>query len=191
MACLRGQTPNGRLGVVQCDEEGCEFRRITDCLAGVLVEGASEGDCVLQLRLRAGDSPVSGDLGCTGEWADPDQIFRIPQPVEAIREWQRHELLIQKFEQQDADARAIEAGVDPTSIGPIAHDPGEKWDASKGANPETCRHWVLRKYTGYLKYNWVCWSCATAFKELPFERKPEEYRYEPMFDTWEFNGRRD
>lgn len=56
MACVRRATHPGRGRDVQCDEEGCEFRLITDGSAAQDLGDASQGDCVLQLQLRVGDA---------------------------------------------------------------------------------------------------------------------------------------
>lgn len=55
MACLRESAVDGRFGTLSCYEEGCVFRlNSTDGSTWTSSE-ASEADCVLQLRLRAGD----------------------------------------------------------------------------------------------------------------------------------------
>lgn len=56
MACLRGQAPDGRLGIVSCDEEGCLFRRLEAGRSTLPTEEAPETHCLLQLQLRAGDA---------------------------------------------------------------------------------------------------------------------------------------
>ena len=56
MACLREQTTEGRGGTIQCSEEGCELRFIPINPAVADHPREIKGDCVLQLRLRAGDA---------------------------------------------------------------------------------------------------------------------------------------
>lgn len=84
MACLRESSFEGRIGVVQCDEEGCEFRR--EQVGGpVYAPGdTSTGDCILQLRLRAGDTekPRDGFPSWSSdeklryfEWVDKDSSY--------------------------------------------------------------------------------------------------------------------
>lgn len=59
MACLRGSSSEGHFRTVQCDEEGCQFRLLSiDSRTGADAK-TSETDCVLQLRLRAGDAQES------------------------------------------------------------------------------------------------------------------------------------
>src|ERR1044072_6319137 len=67
MACLREQAPDGRVGVISCDEEGCLFRRITNRGGTITADDTSASDCVLQLRLRAGDSEDSIASESVGE----------------------------------------------------------------------------------------------------------------------------
>lgn len=76
MACLRGTPLEGRLGDVQCDEEGCEFRCVTHLqYKGDPVE-ASQGDCLLQLQLRAGDAPSPRDLNTPGyKYDEEKEVF--------------------------------------------------------------------------------------------------------------------
>lgn len=90
-----------------------------------------------------------------------EDAMPMPGPVESIREWQ-------KFE-----------------------DTFREQETGMATNPETCRHWVLKKYIGYLKYRWICFSCGTNFASLPFDRKLEQYRYEPTQDCWEFIRKND
>ena len=59
MACLREQALEGRGGAIQCDEEGCELRLKSFAGVGIIDDDPSEPDCLLQLRLRAGDSAGS------------------------------------------------------------------------------------------------------------------------------------
>src|SRR5207344_3098513 len=56
MACLRESPLDGRVGIIPCDEEGCLFGRITNRSGSIIADEASEADCLLQSRLRAGDS---------------------------------------------------------------------------------------------------------------------------------------
>jgi len=56
MACLREQTLEGRSGTILCDEEGCQFRRFATRSGYEVISGAWPPDCVLQLRLRAGNA---------------------------------------------------------------------------------------------------------------------------------------
>lgn len=56
MACIRESPVEGRLGTIRCDEEGCQFARLQARGGTSLVVAPSEADCVLQLRLRAGES---------------------------------------------------------------------------------------------------------------------------------------
>lgn len=60
MACLREQPPDGRLGAISCDEEGCVYRQITTDGGTYVVGETPEANCVLQLRLRARDAKESG-----------------------------------------------------------------------------------------------------------------------------------
>src|SRR5689334_21322460 len=62
MACLREQAAEGRFRTLQCNETDCEFRLNTDRGRRRASESPSEGDCLLQLRLRAGDAEESGDI---------------------------------------------------------------------------------------------------------------------------------
>lgn len=61
MACLRGSSTQGCIGTVQCDEEGCEFRRITAWRGSLLTTVEPSPNCVLQLRLRIGPIEEVGD----------------------------------------------------------------------------------------------------------------------------------
>ena len=70
MACLREQAPDGRIGTVSCDEEGCLFRPIAALGDKDFDEKTSEADCLLQLRFRAGDS----ERGVKERWA----MVRLP-----------------------------------------------------------------------------------------------------------------
>lgn len=56
MACLRESSLEGRSGALQCDEEGCKFRLFKTSDGSELTPLSPETDCVLQLRLRTGDS---------------------------------------------------------------------------------------------------------------------------------------
>lgn len=60
MACLRRQAPNGRIGVIPCDEKGCLHSLVSLGRGPWAVENASQTDCLLQLRLRAGDAEDTG-----------------------------------------------------------------------------------------------------------------------------------
>jgi len=60
MECLREQTVAGRRGTVPCPTEGCLHRRFSIDSNSFIAEEASKTDCVLQLRLRAGDSSDAG-----------------------------------------------------------------------------------------------------------------------------------
>lgn len=70
MACLRKQAPDGRIGTVSCDEEGCVFTRVSTSSRASSVTETPETDCLLQLRLRTGDTP-EGALTATGRIMDP------------------------------------------------------------------------------------------------------------------------
>lgn len=63
MACLREQALDGRLGTVSCNEEGCVFRRFSRFGSETTFGESPEAYCVLQLRLRAGDSEDAEDPG--------------------------------------------------------------------------------------------------------------------------------
>lgn len=56
MACLREQASDGRLGTISCDETGCLFRRIEAESDTAVAYETPKADCLLQLRLRTGDS---------------------------------------------------------------------------------------------------------------------------------------
>lgn len=56
MACLRESAVDGRFGTLSCDEEGCIYTRFQVRGDSFAYDNSSEADCVLQLRLRAGDS---------------------------------------------------------------------------------------------------------------------------------------
>jgi hypothetical protein len=60
MACVRRATHPGRGRDVRCDEEGCEFRLITDGSAAQDLGDASQGHCVLQFQLRTRDASRAG-----------------------------------------------------------------------------------------------------------------------------------
>ena len=62
MACLRKKAVIGRVGTFQCDEEGCEFRPLSPEADWAAYGIASPADCVLQLRLRAGDAEESDEF---------------------------------------------------------------------------------------------------------------------------------
>src|SRR5688572_23732637 len=64
LECLREQAAQGRLRDVSCDAEGCEYRLFKTERAHNSVRASSEGDCLLQLRLRARASPELW----IGEW---------------------------------------------------------------------------------------------------------------------------
>lgn len=56
MECIRKQTYSGRRGTVPCPTQGCVHRRFSIDGNSFIAEEASEVDCLLQLRLRVGDS---------------------------------------------------------------------------------------------------------------------------------------
>src|SRR5690606_1585736 len=56
MACLRESPSEGRRGTLHCDEEGCDFAYIAVDRTNPNSPREIKGDCVLQLRLRAGDA---------------------------------------------------------------------------------------------------------------------------------------
>jgi len=56
MACLREQTVTRGDGIVQCNEEGCQLRSHATRGGARIDNYPPETDCVLQLRLRAGDT---------------------------------------------------------------------------------------------------------------------------------------
>lgn len=59
MACLREQADQERIGDVQCSEEGCQFRQFAAGSRFLIDNEAPQVDCLLQLRLRAGDAEES------------------------------------------------------------------------------------------------------------------------------------
>lgn len=61
MACLREGPVEGRSGIVQCDEEGCESRCIKVGEGSNAFVHSPSGECVLKLRPRAGDSEKAWD----------------------------------------------------------------------------------------------------------------------------------
>lgn len=71
MACLREQTTKGRIGIVQCDEEGCEFRSFSIDNPAAAYAVTSPTDCVLQLRLR---TRIAENLD-EGRGTDEDREF--------------------------------------------------------------------------------------------------------------------
>jgi hypothetical protein len=86
MACLRRSPFDRRIGTVSCDEEGCLHRRITYRSRGDVVVETPEIDCVLQLRLRAGDPEEhTGSVLqlITGERFDKDDVFTVYDPTGA------------------------------------------------------------------------------------------------------------
>ena len=56
MECLRAKTVAGRRGTIPCPTEGCLHRRFSIDSNSFVAEEAPKTDCLLQLRLRAGDS---------------------------------------------------------------------------------------------------------------------------------------
>jgi len=56
MACAREAAADGRVGTLPCDETDCLFGRVTLRGNQITIENTSQTDCVLQFRLRAGDS---------------------------------------------------------------------------------------------------------------------------------------
>lgn len=75
MACLRKQTLEGRRGTVHCDEEGCEFAWVETGRDTVPFLKASEADCLLQLRLRTGDSKDTGLTAKGRIWNPVDKEY--------------------------------------------------------------------------------------------------------------------
>ncbi len=75
MACLRESPLEGRFRIVQCDEEGCKFRQVATIGGGRATASAPEIDCVLQLRLRAGDAEDSVERDSADGAGDPDGGF--------------------------------------------------------------------------------------------------------------------
>lgn len=57
MECLREQTVAGRRGTVPCPTKGCLHRRFSIDSNSFVAEEAPTTHCVLQLRLRTGDTP--------------------------------------------------------------------------------------------------------------------------------------
>lgn len=57
MECLRGQTFAGRRGTIPCPTQGCLHRRFSIDSNTFVAEETSKADCLLQLRLRTGDTP--------------------------------------------------------------------------------------------------------------------------------------
>jgi len=76
MERFRRKTTEGRSGVVQCGPEGCELKSESIGVCAIADGEAPPADCLLQLRLRAGDvekpcrgtnSNVCVGEGCFGE----------------------------------------------------------------------------------------------------------------------------
>lgn len=84
MTCLRAQALEGRRGALQCDEEGCDFRLRTPEGSPLADAETSPDYCLLQLRLRAGDSeePISAEdiVGFMRREVDRMSIGPIEEP---------------------------------------------------------------------------------------------------------------
>jgi len=70
VARLFESTPKERSGTLPCDEEGCKLTRIAIKNLDGVVGYAQAGDCILQLRLRAG---LTKDIDFTRN--DVERIF--------------------------------------------------------------------------------------------------------------------
>lgn len=81
MACLRESPPEGRGGVVHCDEEGCEQRCLSLRNGTFFNAIAPSSDCLLQFRLRAGHLE---DPSVIAGWVDEVQDIE-PTLLEAAR----------------------------------------------------------------------------------------------------------
>lgn len=51
--CLREQAVQGHLRDDACTKENCQYRLVETTRVGTSVESKAQGDCVLQLQLRA------------------------------------------------------------------------------------------------------------------------------------------
>lgn len=52
MVCLRESPIEGRVGIVQCDEEGCELRFVKNGSGEWTYAGPRQADCVLQQEVN-------------------------------------------------------------------------------------------------------------------------------------------
>lgn len=140
MACLREKALDGRLGTVPCNEEGCVFGSIETDGRTVSISKTSAFDCVLQSRLRAGDSENPSELGFEPEpewpikvrgvlsdpWGGPHtatvEIALTEKQYNAIRDSTAAVELdpdyVVRLAGEELDVRTVPE-VDHTSIGPI------------------------------------------------------------------------
>ena len=80
MERIRGETTEGCGGALQCGPEGCKFGPESIVICTIADGEAPPADCVLQLRLRAGDAEDTGG----------SNLFDRPEPTDVGEEVFKH-----------------------------------------------------------------------------------------------------